>query len=390
MGKKARRRERELALATIQEPEVALRHGFDPGGLLGHDATYSVNVSEALALQVDTVLACVSILADLTADASIGEYRGTEKLPDSRLVLRPMASITRREWVWRLVAVMALYNGAYLWRRFGRDAEGVINSLEPVAPSRVSFIGSKAYLDGAEIDPGDLRWVPRMTFPTQTRDMAYLIRLARSAIAAAWSADAYRADYWEKGGRPPWYITSEQALSNTDAEAIQERVIARRTETPGAPMVFGKGAKIADMGTDVASDGASGAMDRANAAIARYFRVPAWLVNVIQQGGSLTYANASAAGLDLVRYTLQPGYAGPIGDALSDELPGSYLTGRRVVLDLTHLTRGTILEQAQAYQIATGGKPWLLPSEVRADLHLPMDMTLDDAGTPAPRMEAIA
>src|SRR4029079_10103077 len=99
---------------------------------------------------------------------------------------------------------------------------------------------------------------------------------------------------------------------------------------------------------------------------------------------SLTYANASAAGLDLVRYTLQPGYAGPIADAWSDELPGDYLYGRRVVMDLRHLTSGSTLEQYQSHQTATGYKAWMLPSEVRSALHMPIDMTLDEAGAPAP------
>lgn len=380
MGKGKRRR---------RDRDVAERHGFDTGGLLGHDSTYSVNVSEQLALQVDTVLACVSILADLTADAAIGEYRGTERLDDSRLVQRPMASVTRRTWVWMLASIMALYNGSWLWRRFGRDSEGVINSLEPVAPPRVTRIGSRYYVDGEEVDPSDLRWVPRMTFPTLTREMASIIRLARSAIAASWSADSYIADYWEKGGQPPWYVKSDQALSDDDATRIKARIVERRVAAPGEPLVMGKGAEVKGMGADLTATGTSGSLERSNAAIARYFRVPVWLINVASQAGNLTYQNASAAGLDLVRYTLQPGYAGPIGDALSDELPGSYLTGRRVVLDLTHLTRGTILEQAQAYQIATAGKPWMLPSEVRADLHLPMDMTLDETGAPAPALEQI-
>lgn len=374
----------------MEAEPVAERHGFDTGGLLGHDSTYNVNVTEFVAFQVDTFLACVRVIADLVSDAQVNEFRDTELLSPSRLTLRPMASITRRTWLWWLTATMCVYNGSYLWRRFGRDAAGVPMSLEPVAPSRINVIGPRWYIDGEEVDPSDLRWVPRMTLPTMTRDMSTVLRLARQAIAAAWAADSYQTDYWEKGGQPPWYITSDQPLTNEDAAGLKSRIVERRTSAPGEPMVFGKGAKLANMGADLTAEGVAAALDRSDAAIARQLGVPAWLVNVVSRAGSLTYANASAAGLDLVRYTLQPGYAGPIGDALSDELPGGYITGRRVVLDLKHLTRGTILEQSQAYAIATGNKPWLLPSEVRAELHLPMDTTLDEAGAPAPDMERIA
>ena len=369
----------------------AERHGFDTGGLLGHDATYNVNVTESVALSVDVVFACVRTLADLTSDAQVGEFRGTEKLTDSRLVLRPMASITRRTWLWMLVAIMALYNGAYLWRRFGIAPDGAPYTLEPVAPPRVQWMSSaRVLIDGQDARPEDLRWVPRMTFPTMTRDLASLIRLAREAIAAAWAADSYRSDFWQQGGAPQWYVTTDQPLSNGDADSISDRITQKRTTSPGKPLVLGKGAKPATLGTDLAAAGAADATSKLGTSIARYFGMPAWMVNVPSEAGSLTYANASAAGLDLVRYTLQPGYAGPIADAWSDELPGNYLTGRRVVLGLNHLTRGTVLEQSQAYAIATGNAPWMIPSEVRAELGLPPDLGLDENGAPAPALERIA
>lgn len=388
MGKGKRKRQ---DIATAEAP-VAARHGLDTGGLLGHDSTYSVNVTEQLALQVDVVVACVDLIASLVADGRMGEYVGDDAVPSTRLVQRPMATMTQREWLYRSCAIMALYSGIYLRRIDGRDSEGVARSMEPITPWRLNTAGPTWFLDGREVDPSDFRWVPRMALPTVSREFASVLRLARASIAAAWSADAYRSDYWEKGGRPPWYVTSDQKLSNADALAIQERIVSRRTDSPGAPMVLGQGSKLADMGADISSEGAGSALARAQASIARYFRVPAWLVNVLAEAGSLTYANASAAGLDLVRYTLQPSYAGPLGDALSDELPGSYLTGRRVVIDLRHLTRGTELEQAQADAIATGNRPWKRPSEARADRHMPMDSTLDldPGGAPAPAMEAIA
>ncbi len=392
MGKGKRRRQRELAAGMVTtEAPVAERHGFD-GGMLGHESTYAVNVTEHVALGIDTVLACVRTIADLTADAVIGEYRGSERLDvESRIVRRPMASITRRTWIWLTAATMALYNGCYLRRRFGRDAEGVAMSLEPVAPGRVSWTNAvTVYVDGQLADPADLVWIPRMTFPTLTRELGSIMRLAREAFAAAAAADRYRAGFWEAGGAPSIYIKSDQDLTKDDADAIRDRYVERRTLKPGEPPVFGKGADLKSLGADMAGEHATDATSRLGTSIARYFGMPAWLVNVPSEAGSLTYANASAAGLDLVRYTLQPGYAGPIADAWSGELPGDYLLGRRVVLDLGHLTQGTILEQFQAYQIATGNRPWLLPSEVRSNLHLPIDMTLDEGGAPAPAMERIS
>lgn len=389
MGKGRKRKQASARVATVS-PAVASRHGFDDG-ILGHDLTYSVNVTEHSALSVDTVLACVRTIADLTADAVVGEYRGTTRLDqESRIVRRPLASITRRTWIWMVAATMALYNGCYLWRRFGRDSEGIAFSLQPVAPSRVQWMGPRTvHIDGQEVNPDDLRWIPRMTFPTLTRELGSLIHLAREAFAAALAADLNRSGFWETGGAVGVYIKSDQDINSDTAIDIGDRYAARKTANPGRPPVFGKGAELKTLGADHVSEGASQALGTLGTSIARYFGVPAWLVNVPQEAGSLVYANASAAGLDLVRYTLQPGYAGPIADAWSDELPGDIIQGRRVVLDLSHLTRGTMLEQAQTYQIATGNKPWMLPSEVRSDLHMPIDMTLDESGAPAPAMEQI-
>lgn len=390
MGK---RKQLDARIATL-EAELAERHGFDDG-FLGHDPTsYSVNVTEHVALSVDVFFACVRVLADLTADADVAEYRGSERLDvPSRIVRKPMSTVTLRTWIWSMTAIMAIYNGAYLWRRFGRDAEGVPFTLQPLAPPRVQWLSSTVvHVDGQEVDWRDLAWVPRMSFPTLTRDLGWTIRLAREAIAAAWAADNYRADFWQAGGAPSWYLATDQPLTKPEAIVIRDSVAEQRAAgsgNSGKPLVVGKGAKPAVLTTDIAAEGASSATSRLGTSIARYFGVPAWLVNVPTEAGSLTYNVASAAGLDLVRYTLRPGYAGPISDALTEELPGDAVVGRRVVFNLDHLTRGTILEMYQAYQIATGGKPFMLPSEVRNELKLPIDITLDEAGAPAPALEAI-
>jgi hypothetical protein len=383
-----RKRSKELVVAA---PPIAERHEFDVSGLLGHDTTYTINVSEQVALAVSTFYACVRTIADLVSDGTVQEMRGTEVLTPSRIVLRPMVGmrpnvVTRRTWVWLTTACMAVYNGVYLHERGGRDSEGVPYSLVPVAPPRVQYDGKDWRLDGSVINGEDLLYVPRATWPTVTGEAGTVVRLARDAIAAAWAQQAYGADFWQAGGAPVLYISTDQPLTNTQAEEIGDAWAVRRNTAPGKPAVVGRGAKVEKLGADVSSSGDVG--DRQDRAIAQYLGVPAWVVNVAHAAGSLVYQNAGAAGLDLVRYNLQPGYSGPIGDAWSEFLPGGYLTGRRVHIGLEHLTRGTVLEQAQTYQILTGNKAVMTVEEVRNELRLPFDAVLNEA-TPAPSMESI-
>lgn len=389
MGRKRKRRLELETAAAVAEP-VAERHGFDIAGLGHSSGDYLVNVTEQTALAVDTVFACVRILADLTSDADVGEYRGNERLPDSRLTRRPMATITRRSWIWYVTATMALYNGCYYRRAFGRDADGVAMSLVPIAPPRVTYQDGWPYVDGVRLERADeLAYIPRVSWPTVTRELGTVLRLARDVFAAAFAADAYRADFWSNGGAPVVVLTSDQKIENDQAEAISDRWATMRQTSPGKPAVLGSGAAPVAFGSDLGANGAADAAARLGTGVARYFGMPAWLVNVPSEAGSMTYNNVAGAGLDLVRYTLRPGYAGPIGDAWSDELPGDYLAGRRVRLGLDHLTQGTMFERAQAFQIATGGIAWMTPAEVRAELGMPTDMAFAAAGTPAPALERI-
>lgn len=386
------KRGRKRAGQATGEAEVAARHDYD-GGLLGHEVgAYRINVSERTALAVDVVNACVRVLGDTCADAEWGEWRGTDRLPDSRLVRRPMSTMTRRAWVWRVVATMALYNVCHL-RRVGQDGDGSALSLVPLLPGQLVRTGRRLHVMGGpngpeEVRPDELRTIRRSWWPTVTEDVSSVLQIARQTFAAAWAADAYRADFWENGGAPTIVLTSDQEINATKAEEISDRWVTRRREAPGSPAVLGLGTEAKALGADIAADGASNASDRLGMSVARYFGMPPWIVNVASAAGSMVYSNTETAGLDLIRYSLR-GYLGPIEDELSDELPGDYLTGRRVLADVSRLTQGTLLERFQAYAIATGNKPWMTPAEVRGELRLPPDRALDPNGAPAPALERI-
>lgn len=385
MGKRKRR----AAIATTELRAGAERHEFSIGGYLGHDSEYRVNVNERTALGVDVVYACVRTIADAVADAAWGEWRGSERLDDSRLTRRPMSTMTRRAWAWRVAATMALYNVCHL-ERVGEDPEGVALSLVPLRPGQLTRMPNGRYMvDGQrELAPDRVRSVRRAWWPSVTEEIGTVLALARSTFAAAWAADAYRTNFWENGGAPAIVLTSDQDIDNTAADKIADRWSEKRRAGPGKPAVLGKGAKVQELGADMGAEGASDAADRLGSSVARYFGVPSWIVNVVSAAGSMVYSNTETAGLDLKRYTLR-GYLGPIEDELSDELPGDYIGGRHVVLDVSQLTQGTLKERYEAFDIATGHRPWMTPAEVRAELNLPPDRSLDPNGAPAPAMEAI-
>jgi phage portal protein BeeE len=329
----------------------------------------------ALAVNARTILGesvahrCVQLIADAMGNAGWGEWRDTERLPTSRLVRRPAVRITRRNWAWRVAATMALWSWCPLLRVGDLDSEGVIGSLVPVLPDEVGYTpqGSWTYR-GEDRGPDGVRPVYRDVWPGLDGQLAGVISLARETFVAAYSAASYDAAFWENGGAPKTLLTTEQVLSQDQADELRTRYVKARTEHPGEPAVLGRGLKLDAFGADLAAAGAGDAAGRLGAAVARYFGVPPHLANVPNYASSLTYVNTESAGIDLVRYTLSA-YSGAIGDAVSEELPGQYDQGRRVVLDLSGLTVPDLESQGRYFQAALG--KWLTRDEVRAQLNLP-------------------
>jgi phage portal protein BeeE len=113
------------------------------------------------------------------------------------------------------------------------------------------------------------------------------------------------------------------------------------------PAVLGKGAHAEPWGADPTTDSASEARDRQTAEVGRYFGVPTRILNA-PAGDSETYSNVENDAIDLWRYTLR-GYAGPVEDAISGELPGDPIDGRRMALDPARLLQGNLVDRSSSW-----------------------------------------
>ena len=346
-------------------------------------AAYPLTVIEAAG--ISAVRRCVSLIANAIAGQRWTEWEGdTQVSPPSRLVRRPAAAFSRREWAWRVVAQMALQDIAYLRMVGGVDDEGVPGSLIPLPveaispagysdpfgifpPTRYTITGVPGTVSGEEVIP------MRSSFwPGVPPHLQGILRMARNTMMQAWSSDSYGARYWQAGGSPVTVISTEQELSDPQAEAIAGRWRDRRSHGPDYPAVLGKGAAAEPWGADISNAVAIDARREMVVEIANLFGVPARYVNVVPTGNSMTYANLNDEALSLERFTLS-GFIDPIQDVISDLLPEE----RWMLIDMTRLTRPSQEARFRAWAIATGNKPWMMPDEVRREEGLPPSQEIE-------------
>jgi HK97 family phage portal protein len=338
-------------------------------------AAYPLTVVEAAG--VSAVRRCVSLIANAIAGQRWTEWEGepaTRLMETSRIVKRPAASMTRREWVWRVIASMALTDVQYIYMVGGVDDEGIPGSLLPLPkeaiqpagmvdpwgifpPSQYSISGINGTVSGEAVIPMRSAFWPGVPIHLQG-----ILQMARNAMMMAHASDAYVARYWQSGGSPITQITTEQFLDDTQADAIGNRYRARRAKGPDYPLVLGQGATAQPWGADVSQQAAVEARREIVIEIANLFGVDAEYLNVTPTGSSMTYANIQDKALALDRFTLS-GFYDPIQDIVSDLLPEE----RYMLIDMSRLTRAGQESRFRAWQIATGNKPWMMPAEVRTE-----------------------
>lgn len=355
--------------------------------MAGPTAVPYLNGSSAVGLSA--VWRCVTLIADLLADMPWTEWRGAELLEPSRLVRRPLVTMTRREWTWRVVATEALWNTCHLLHVGGSDSEGKPWSLLPISPDQVTVAKQDPYgllppteytIAGMAVPAGRVSVIRRAPFPGVSDTTNGLLRLARYQFTAYLAADVHMTRYWLNGGATVTKIKTEQKLTGDEADDIAQQWVDHRARGADWPAVLGYGADAQPFGADPTTESGVAARQEMVADIGRYFGVPTRILNA-PAGDSETYSNVEYDAVDLHRYTLR-GYAGPIEDAISELLPGDYLTGRRMALDPSSFLQGSLADRATAYSALVTSGVFTAPEARTIGFGLPA--TAPAAVSPAP------
>lgn len=198
---------------------------------------------------------------------------------------------------------------------------------------------------GMEFTPSELIHRRFIVLPGMLRGVGP-ITMARIELQGMAETEAYAANWRDESGVPSGILTSDQTLSDAEAETAKKRVLASRS---GTPLVLGKGLHYAR--TVMSPEDMQFIQTRNfdTTQVARMLGIPANLLLASVEGSSLTYQNIEQSWIEFSSYTLQA-YAMPICDALSQLVPAR----QRIDMDWNKARRSDTKSRWEALQIAVG------------------------------------
>ena len=390
---------RRLAGAPVQER--AHYEQLEPNWLhqLFGKSAAGKTVTVETAMQLDAVVGCVRLVSETVGAFPLKTYeerdegevrREVRKHPTYELLHRRPNPEHPPVTFWGLAATHLLtWGDAFIGKSFGRGNR--VERLWTVHPQRVEVKrenGRKLFIvDGDYEQPYTSDEIIHVLgFTLDGMRGLSPIGMAREAIGAGLAIDEYTNRFFSNSALPIGVLETDQTLSD-DAQKRVRRDWERRhkgVRNAAKVAILEEGLKFHALSLPLKDLEFVALQNLSARKIARIFRVPASMIDAdADSGKSLTYRTVENDNLQFLIHTIRP-WLKRIAQslALDQDLfpPGSGLMCEHVVDDLL-LTDAK--SQNEAYATATGGKPWMRPSEVRRKKNMPPDPELDKDPEPA-------
>lgn len=219
---------------------------------------------------------------------------------------------------------------------------------------------------GLEFTPAEVVHRRFIVLPGQLRGVGP-ITMARIELQGMAETASYAANWRDESGVASGVLSSDQVLTDADAETAKQRVMASRS---GTPLVLGKG--LSYTRTIMSPEDMQFLQTRQfdTTEVARMLGIPANLLLAAVEGSSLTYQNIEQSWIEFSSYTLQA-YAMPICDALSQLVP----LHQHIAMDWDSARRSDTASRWGAYATALNAG-FITIDEVRAREGMaPLDAT---------------
>jgi HK97 family phage portal protein len=355
--------------SSLENPSIPITSQTLVDMLVGPPADSGVHVSEKSALAMPAVYRAVALLSGTVASLPLHAYEegadDTRRKVPAEIVDAPHPDLTRFEWL-ELALVHNLSWGNTYFRTL-RDQTGKVTELWPIEPSRVRVGRAKSGHKVYAVSTTDLGSSAGLAtgqdledrLPFTDREILHVpglgydgtvglspIALARQGIGLAIAAERYGAKLFGSGNLLTGILTTDQKLSQDQAEVIKSRWKAQHSGLDAAHDigVLGQGTKFQSI--TVPPEDAQFIESRRFqiAEVARIYGVPPHMLMDTERSTSWG-TGIEQQSIGFVVWTLRP-WLLRFEQRLSRLLPA----GQFVKFNVEGLLRGDSVQRAQFYK----------------------------------------
>lgn len=338
--------------------------------------------SQARVLGLHAVYRATAIHAISGSQLSIDGERRTGYV-EPPLLRQPSLESNRSAWIEQTITSLALTGNAF-WMRV-RGASGAVVSLDVLNPHEVSIIDSRTRpvrfgYRGKIYDKTEIQHLALLRVPGVAAGLGP-IQAARVDLSSAIDVRDYAADWFHDSGVPSGVLSSDQALTNEQAETNRDRWDeggAGRTRVVGNGLTYtpyllkpADAQWLENQKFDVTK-------------VARLMGTPASLMLAAVEGTNLTYTNVEQEWIGYVRFSLMA-YLREIEEGLSENLA----RGTNARFNIETLLRSDTKTRYEGHEIALRAR-FRTINEVRAIEGLPPIDGGDLLAPPSPLKEITA
>lgn len=332
-----------------------------------------VDITRDTAFSNSVVWAAVNLRAQLISTFPVEVYRtrpdGVEvKIPSPTVLVTPSTHgpgqpMSIREWLAATQIDLDTCGNAY-GLISQRNALGVPTQIDPVAAESVVVKISKTtnLITGYQIgqtvyDPTDM-WHERSNYASGMSVGLSPMAYAAKTLAAGLSSKEFAISWFSNGIFPSSILkNSKRSMNHDEADRLKKQVTG--TLANGEPLVLGDDWEFSMLEAKAAEADFIASMQYSDLELARFYGVPADLVDAGGAGSNITYANISQRNLQFLIMHLGPAIA-----AREERLTQLTPNPQRVRLNTDSLLRLDQLTLAQVVALRTQWKN-ATPDEIR-------------------------
>ena len=309
-------------------------------------------VDEETALQVSTVMACVTLLSDSVAQMPLHTYRvqGNSRtwLPLPAVFERPNESQETSDFLYQIVASLALHGNAYVF--IDRGVASRTPDMMVVLPA--PQVKPQYREDGRTVE---YRYNNEVFGPERVLHLKYLSVPGRpdgvsplgaqsNTIGLALAMQRHMAQFYSEGATPSGILSTTQALTADQVAEISRQWNSEHQGRRRTAVLQG-GVSFSPITSSAADQQLVQAREQQMLDIARAYKVPPWVVGL--KGDPATYQNVESAMTLFVRFAVMP-FVKRIENALTGLLPAPQIAR----LNMDAMLRADTRNRYEAYSRA--------------------------------------